>query len=69
MFNRAEVEQFLEVARPKNRQATWEFHYAIKLVCDGVGIRLLVGCQDDMTKCEEGIGIKDLGRVKWVVCQ
>ncbi|KFY00452.1 hypothetical protein V490_01336 [Pseudogymnoascus sp. VKM F-3557] len=66
VFNRDEVEHFSEVARPKNRQARWEYHYAIKLVCDGVGIRLLVGCQDDMTKCEEGIGIKDLGRVKWV---
>jgi hypothetical protein len=67
VFNQAEVEAILRLAKPKKGKMTWEFYYAIKTVCDGVGIKLLVGYQPDMTKREEGIKTKDLGRVKWVV--
>jgi hypothetical protein len=53
VFNQVEVGKILALAKAqRGNRIRWEFYYAITPVCDGVGIRLMIGYQPDMSKRE-----------------
>ncbi|PVH73938.1 hypothetical protein DL98DRAFT_594537 [Cadophora sp. DSE1049] len=65
VFNKPEIEAFLKLI--KRNKKRFQYFYAIRFLSDGLGIRLEAGWRKDFTKGKDGIKVKDLGRIKFLV--